>query len=97
MLYAEKQMRTMSTCDDKLRTYEAVNHHADGSSNLPTSTNKLRRGCQGFDGWVEDHVDVPSITLVKRRKTINAKATSRTRVNDYSLKGWEIDGMALAA
>lgn len=37
----------------KLRTYEAHDALSDAGSNPATSTNKIRRVCQGFDGRVK--------------------------------------------
>jgi hypothetical protein len=46
----------------------------------------------------DEIVDSTATTADKRKKTINAKATSRTRVNDYSISnGVEVSDMALAA
>ncbi len=47
---------------------------------------------------VEEIADSTATTAVKRKKTINAKATSRKRTNDYSI-GNDVmaDGMLLAA
>jgi hypothetical protein len=45
----------------------------------------------------EETVDSTATTAAKRKKTINAKATSRKRVNDYSVSANVASDMLLAA